>query len=309
MKNLLIAISLFLICSSLAAGGRKEVEFTSRNYNEILDVEKKGKIKIDNTAGSVTIRSWDRDKVQVQGKIGKDVKEVIFRTSGRTTTLKVELPKKIWDWNNNSKALLEITLPADSDLDINTVSAEIAIMDVRGEIEAGTVSGSLFIEEVESDYLTLNSASGSINMQGSAKTLEANTLSGAISIKGPIDELRCTSVSGSLNYMNGNSDIIYMKTTSGQVSINCNLQNKARVDLNSLSGNVILIIPARVDARFSLKSFSGSVDYIDFINMHDLNTVDITNNNDKKKIDFVLGRGNGRISAESFSGSVILEAK
>ena len=308
MKKILLAAGLICVMLSLAAEGRWEEEpYVPADINRTLDADTDGIVYINNVAGWIKIQSWDRAQVKVKGELGSAVKDFIFDNRGRKTDIRVVLPKNLKDWSRNYNAYLTITVPENSEVDINTVSASIEVNDVQRELNLKSISGSIDIDS-DCEYLTVNTVSGSINLTGDTETIRMETVSGSIDIKGITTELRGNSVSGSLKYTGGAIELLNFKTTSGSINAFCQPQRKARIDLNSLSGSVDLIMPRDVEARFTLKSFSGSLDYIRFIREVDkLEDDAMVTKNGHREVRFVSGSGDARITVESFSGHVSLK--
>ena len=52
-----------------------------------------GDVLISSVSGSIDVRGWDRNEVQVTGRIDEDVERVDVETSGGRTVIKVILPR------------------------------------------------------------------------------------------------------------------------------------------------------------------------------------------------------------------------
>ena len=63
---------------------------------------------ISNVSGTVDVRGWDRNEVQVTGHLGEDVERVDVETSGGRTVIKVVLPRGS---SHDGDATLEIQVP------------------------------------------------------------------------------------------------------------------------------------------------------------------------------------------------------
>ena len=59
-----------------------------------VDADAEGMVEIGNTAGSVSIKGWDRKEVEVKGTIGDGVKELVVERTGNTVLVDVKLPDK-----------------------------------------------------------------------------------------------------------------------------------------------------------------------------------------------------------------------
>jgi DUF4097 and DUF4098 domain-containing protein YvlB len=96
--------------------------------------------------------------------------------------------------------------------------------------------------------------------------------------------VRCESVSGEVTYV-------------GSVDAN------GRYEFSSHSGEIRLELPANVGARFGVETFSGEIDS-DF----PLTLGGGGRDRDRPmRMEFTLGNGGARITAQTFSGSIMLE--
>ncbi|HEX6398518.1 MAG TPA: DUF4097 family beta strand repeat-containing protein, partial [Steroidobacteraceae bacterium] len=142
-----------------------------------------GDVLISNVSGSVDVRGWDRNEVQVTGQIDEDVERVDVETSGSRTVVKVILPK---GRSNGGDAMLEVQVPRGSMVEVSAVSADISSKGVLGTQRLKTVSGEI-TAEVSGDDSEMRSVSGDITVHGGGKPTT----------------LRVSSVSGSLDLTNG----------------------------------------------------------------------------------------------------------
>src|ERR1043165_1466463 len=58
-----------------------------------VNADPRGDVLISNVSGTVDVRGWDRNEIQVTGQIDEDVERVDVETSGRRTGIKVIFPQ------------------------------------------------------------------------------------------------------------------------------------------------------------------------------------------------------------------------
>ncbi len=66
----------------------------AEDISETLAADPDGEVSISNIAGSVEVRGWSRDQVEVTGRLGDDVEELIFERDGDEILIKVKVPKR-----------------------------------------------------------------------------------------------------------------------------------------------------------------------------------------------------------------------
>ncbi|MDH5345076.1 MAG: DUF4097 domain-containing protein, partial [Gammaproteobacteria bacterium] len=136
---------------------------------EIMDAASDGIVIVSNVAGSVEVRGWSRNQVEVTGELGSRVEELIFERDGDEILIKVKVPRHS---NGGISSDLSISIPSASSLQINTVSADIDVSDVEGEQELESVSGDIVTEAHGSD-IELGAVSGDIEVTGSAQSIRS----------------------------------------------------------------------------------------------------------------------------------------
>ncbi len=113
--------------------------------------------------------------------------------------------------------------------------------------------------------------------------------------------LRAESTSGDIELVNVRSPDIDVSTVNGDVDFAGPLMSEGRYSFQSHSGDVTLTIPATASARFGVETFSGDVDS-DF-------PFTLQPNRERRqgqRLEFSIGGGEARVTAESFSGSIAI---
>ncbi len=291
--HLLIAsCGLLMLAAAAAAGSEVERRVPARPD---------GLVTVSNVAGSVTVVGWNRDEVEVIGYLGHRVEELEIDSSGRVTDIEVELRGR--SHGSDSSARLEIRVPQGSDLDIEVVSAEVEVSDVHGDVTIETVSGSIDLEGT-SKAADLESVSGSINVEGNFDRLDAESVSGRIRVRGEAREVELSTVSGELELRVDGIRRGDLSTTSGSIELVGKLDARAEIEADSHSGRVELQLPPSTSARFRVSTHSGRIS-----NELGPPAERTSRYGPGRKLEFELGGGDGRITIDTFSGSVSLRRR
>jgi len=214
-----------------------------------------GVVEISNVAGSVSVTGWDREEVAVTGTLGRGTERLEFSGGGGTIKNKVVLPHNAHHVDGSD---LEIHVPAGSQLEIETVSAEIAVQKVSGKVRLESVSGSIAVAGEPSRF-DAKSVSGEIEISAANAPGRAKSVSGAVTLKGVAGAVEASSVSGSLRVAGGEVTSVELETTSGKISLDAALGRDARLEAKSVSGDVEITLPASVAADFHVTTFSGDI--------------------------------------------------
>ncbi len=257
-----------------------------------------GVVEIDNLAGSVRVTGWERAEVAVQGTLGKNAERLDFDVSGKTTSIRVVLPRHAHDVKGSD---LDIHVPSGSRVEFKTVSAGVAIQSVKGDIEGETVSGEIGIKGAGSSEIRATSVSGDVDVSARSAEVRAKSVSGRVEISGAHGRVEAASVSGRVVVEAGTIKDGEFETTSGSIVIKGALDPSGRLQATSVSGDVKLELPANVAADFRIKSFSGSIS-----NDFGPAAVRESKYGPGKSLDFSAGGGGARVRIKTLSGSVRL---
>lgn len=143
-------------------------------------------------------------------------------------------------------------------LAVTTTSGSIEVFDHEGEVRAETTSGDMELSEVTGS-ITAQSTSGSIDASGEGELLEVSTTSGDIVAAGfRAQQVRTESVSGDLEFGGGFTSL-ETSTTSGDVEIRTDTVFDL-MSVETISGDVEAWVPEGVYA-IDGESTSGGRDF------------------------------------------------
>ncbi|MGX9719588.1 DUF4097 family beta strand repeat-containing protein [Stenotrophomonas acidaminiphila] len=285
LRHLLAAVALLAPLPALA----------QTPVNERHALSSGGRVEISNVAGSVTVRGWDRNEVQLTGTLG-DGQRLDVQNSANRVQLKVVYPQNS---RNSRGAVLELRVPRGSELQAGTVSAALDVADVDlRRLQASTVSGGIRANG-QAGESSLTSVSGAIRSQLRTSRLELRSVSGAINAAGTSGgEVSANSVSGGVELDLSAVQRLDVETVSGSLGVrSAGLQPGGRISLQTVSAPITLTLPARTSAQLKVKSFSGSI-------RSDVGEVERPRYGPGSHLDARIGGGDGDITINSHSGSV-----
>lgn len=287
-------LSLILLLSALA------LPALAKDINESLAADSDGYVSISNVAGSVEVRGWSRDSVEVTGTLGDDVKELIFERNGNEVEIRVKTPRRMFgrkDFTSN----LEIRVPAGSSLEITTVSADIDVRDVTGDdIELQAVSGNIDADLYGGD-IEIGTVSGAIDVQGNGDRgdVELSSVSGEIAAENLSGEIQAESVSGRVSVRGGSFESADFETVNGAIIFRAGLEPRGDLSAESVNGSVDLRIANAVDAEYDLETFNGGIR-----NCFDRKAERTSRYAPGKRLNFTVGDGGAKVSVETLNGSI-----
>ena len=90
-------------------------------------------IEVSNVQGSVDVTAWDRNEVELVAALENNKDELEFEATDRHVRIEVDRPHGRYDHDDEDDANLTLHVPQGARLIIDTVSADITIVGVKGE--------------------------------------------------------------------------------------------------------------------------------------------------------------------------------
>jgi DUF4097 and DUF4098 domain-containing protein YvlB len=217
-----------------------------------------GEVVISNVSGTVDVRGWDRNEVQVTGRLGDDVERVDVESSGGRTVIKVVLPRGN---SRDGDAEIEVSVPKGSSIEVTAVSAGVSSRGVLGNQRLKSVSGEI-TADVAGNESDLRSVSGDVTVRGNGKslTLRVSSVSGSLDLTNTAGKLDLVTVSGDARVRMVETSELRGRTTSGDLEVNGKLTRDGRVDVEGVSGDITLHVSAPGGLSTEIESFSGDIE-------------------------------------------------
>jgi len=251
-KHLNHAALLLIACALplAAAAGEGSIE-------RKVAAEANGEVVISNVSGTVDVRGWDRNEVQVTGHLGDDVERIDVETIGGRTVVKVVLPRGN---SRDGDAEIEVSVPRNSSVEVSAVSADVSSRGVLGTQRLKTVSGEL-TADIAGDESEVRSVSGDVTVRGSGKPLRLRvaSVSGSLDLTNTAGSLDMVTVSGDARVQMGDTSDVRGRTTSGDLEVRGTLTRNGRVDVEGVSGDITLRLSAKDGVSTEIESFSGDI--------------------------------------------------
>lgn len=292
-RSQLIALAMLGLALPLAAEaqGRTQIDTTVR-------MEGEGTVDLSLISGSIQVTGWDRPDVRVFAVAQGDSRLRFDAQSDRVTlTIDSEGGRHR---HRGGEARYEVSVPRGTKLILEAVSGNITATGSGGEIEASSVSGQVEVSGGRRQ-VSVESVSGWVRASEVSGNLRAESVSGEVradSVSGAID---ASSVSGAISLLRIQSRAVRTETVSGNIQYVGNIEAGGNYDFESHSGTLRLNIPRGSGARVSVETFSGELD-TDF-------TVVMQPGDKMRKggrLEFTIGDGRARISAQTFSGPILI---
>lgn len=163
--------------------------------------------------------------------------------------------------NINVTVAYNVTAPAGTRISAESISGNVRVTDIKGDVTASSVSGNVRISGA-ARVGSAKSVSGSVEIADSQTDggVEASSVSGDVVMRRVnARRIQAGSVSGNLKIEEAQSERISASTTSGSVWYSGSLERNGRYELKSFSGEVRAALSGNTGFEVEATSFSGEV--------------------------------------------------
>jgi DUF4097 and DUF4098 domain-containing protein YvlB len=249
--------------------------------------------------GDIIVRTWNEQRVRVRAATERG--DVRLEASSSFFSLGLR-----GQYTRSTDARFEVTVPAGTRIRAVTQSGDIGIAGTKGEVEASTQSGDIEIDDA-AGRVAVNMLSGDATLRRIAGDVRVNAVSGDIELLDARGDVEITTVSGEIGLRDVTSRRVRAKTTSGDVTYEGGIDTGGTYDFGSHSGEVDVLLPANASAQVTVSTFSGGIesDFPITLNPGDHNM----GIGSTKRFTFTVGRGEARLTAQSFSGDVTIRQR
>ena len=205
------------------------------------------------------MRAWDRPEVKITGSLGAGVEKFTVDGGKGALRIQVKYPNRA---NNTEPTVLVVQVPLQAELEVNTVSADIAVHGVAPrELSLESVSGDI-VANGAPRRASVESVSGDVALTFNSGDVEASAVSGDLRLSGRLNgEVSVETVSGNLRVDSKGERLrrLSASTVSGDVELKAGLAQDGEIGVESVSGDLTLVAPSDLSAEVSGESFSGDL--------------------------------------------------
>ena len=154
-----------------------------------------------------------------------------------------------------------IAVPVGVTVAVKSISGNVVVSGVRGEVRAETVSGDVSVDSTP-NLAMAKTVSGDVIARdiGGLTTLVLSTVSGSVIASGlKVRALEAGSVSGDVKLSGMQVERVEAKSVSGSIDFDAPLVKAGRYEFTSHSGNVRVVISGNTGFELDADTFSGSV--------------------------------------------------
>jgi DUF4097 and DUF4098 domain-containing protein YvlB len=154
-----------------------------------------------------------------------------------------------------------VSVPEDANVIVKTITGSIRASNVKGELRADTVVGSISVSGVRR-LAALKCVTGDVEIYdaGADDPVTASTVSGNVIVRGlRARAVQLMSVSGNIHIEDAQIERMMVKTVQGNLDYAGELARSGRYEFNSHSGDIRLVLSGNTGFEVLANTFSGVV--------------------------------------------------
>jgi putative adhesin len=260
--------------------------------DQTVQVTKGTKLDVNNFAGDVSIKVWDRDAVRVE--VTHSDRETVDIKPGEQTLLVRSRsvrggPPRSLDYT--------ITVPKWMAIAVNGTYADVTMDGVGGDVTVETTRGDINITG-GSGVVLLKSIQGLVNLQKAKGRIEVRAVNEGMHLSDISGDLSAETTNGSIILDRVDSGNVDLYTVNGNISYDGPIKDKGVYRLTTHNGMIAVAIPERVNATLMVRTYNGSFRSTFPVKQDDQNP--------RKRLTLTLGNGSAHLELESFGGTIAL---
>jgi DUF4097 and DUF4098 domain-containing protein YvlB len=262
--------------------------------DEMVPAQHGTRLVLNNYAGEVIIRTWDRDQVHVVArhqprmKVGiKNAGAIIGITSAAMSGAQGSVD-------------YEITVPAWMPIRTEGTYNFVTVEGSQAEVFANTMRGDVTIKG-GTGAITAKSVDGEVQVDGARGKLTVSSVNHGIAITNTSGEIAADSVNGAITMTGIDATNVDASTVNGTITYEGRIADHGHYSFETHNGDLLLGLPENVNATFTIRTYRGSFSTdlpLQGVGQNDLQR--------GRRVTTTLGNGSADVSLETFGGAIRL---
>jgi hypothetical protein len=261
--------------------------------DQTVNVAKGTKLDVNNFAGDVTVKVWDRDAVRVEAT-HSDRETVDIKQNEQVLTVRSRStrggPPRSLDYT--------ITVPKWMAISVSGTYADVTMEGVGGDVAVDTTRGDIKVVG-GSGFVSLKAVQGEIVLEKAKGRVEVRAVNEGIRLADISGDLSAESTNGSIILDRIDSANVDLYALNGNISYDGAIKDKGLYRLTTHNGMIAMPVPEKANATITLRTYTGGI----------RSTFPLPGDPEerrKKRMTLTLGNGSAHVELESFGGAISL---
>jgi DUF4097 and DUF4098 domain-containing protein YvlB len=258
--------------------------------DQTIDVAQGARLVIDNFAGEVVVRTWDRNALRVQARHRERAKVNITPSP---TLVRIRSAS-----GDAGSVDYEITAPAWMAMRIGGTYNFITVEGTQSEVVAETTRGDIVIKG-GTGTITAKSIQGQVVVEGARGRILASSVNEGIRISDASGDITAETTNGDVRLTNVKSANVDVATINGDIVYDGPPADRGRYRFTTHNGSIIAYVPDTSSITFVVRTYNGS-----FQSAIPLSGPPRDEVRQGRRLSYTLGSGSAEMEMESFGGSI-----
>jgi DUF4097 and DUF4098 domain-containing protein YvlB len=303
--------------------GNAQRETQTERVTKSVRLPADGEIALSNLAGDIVVTRGSGNEVTIEaiktarGRTVEEAKQVLQTIQleiverGERLEISARYPhteenRRRGSRSSSGSIAFNITAPERARISANSLSGNMSVRDIKGELSLETISGNVSITNA-GRVSQAKTMSGDVEILDTTieGVMDAATVSGTMRVRNvKAERLDVGSVSGDVVLENVRSKRIDAQSVSGSVQLSGSLVPGGRYDLGSHSGEILITISGDVGFELDASSFSGNIR--SDIDIKTESAEPASRGRRRRSLSGTHGDGSAFLDVTTFSGSIVI---
>jgi DUF4097 and DUF4098 domain-containing protein YvlB len=254
-------------------------------------VDPNARLELTNHEGSIVIRTWDRDEVEVRTNRRHRGPVEIRRSAG---TVRIEASRY---WDDDDELDYRLTVPASMALDLRGSETDVRVEGTTGEVNIDVHDGDVFVRG-GSGRVSIRTDDGEIDVEDLDGRIHLSSMDGDVTLTGAAGDIEIDATDGAITMLEIEAATLVANTVDGDIWFDGVLAPRGSYRLTTHDGDITVQIPEDSDAQVRMARHDG-----EFVSDFPLTMQRWPMG---RRIEFDLGGGSAELQIEAFDGDIEL---
>jgi DUF4097 and DUF4098 domain-containing protein YvlB len=256
--------------------------------DQTVPVKKGARLDVNNFAGEVIIKVWDREAVRVEVEHA-DGDAIDVTASDQVVSIRAGRRSR------GPRSLdYTLTIPNWMPISVNGTATDVTVQGAGADIAVETVRGDITING-GSGFVRLRSVQGEISLEKARGRIEVRSYNRGIRMVDVSGDITAEAINGEITMERIDSSNVDVSTVNGEISYEGPIKDNGTYRLTTHNGLVELVMTERTNATVTVRTYNGNFRSSLPIRFSDP---------DARRRTVTLGNGSAHVDLETFNGLI-----